>query len=122
MSVRNLETLFAPASVAIVGVNDRPGNVGMVVWRNLKAGGFKGTFDLTSVSNQSDTVEFGLAGAPTLPGFGFSGKPSTTGWGVQRIARAWAELRARSLVRAAWEATAARASRSKRKRASCRPT
>jgi pimeloyl-ACP methyl ester carboxylesterase len=29
---------------------------------------------------------------PTLPGFGFSGKPTTTGWGVERIAQAWAQL------------------------------
>jgi len=27
---------------------------------------------------------------PSLPGFGFSGKPSATGWGVDRIAAAWA--------------------------------
>ena len=26
---------------------------------------------------------------PSLPGFGFSGKPAKTGWGVQRIAGAW---------------------------------
>jgi pimeloyl-ACP methyl ester carboxylesterase len=32
---------------------------------------------------------------PSLPGFGFSGKPATTGWNLQRIARAWAELMAR---------------------------
>ena len=32
---------------------------------------------------------------PTLPGFGFSGKPSETGWGVERIADAWAVLMAR---------------------------
>ena len=32
---------------------------------------------------------------PTLPGFGFSGKPSETGWGVERIADAWAVLLAR---------------------------
>src|SRR5687768_653117 len=32
---------------------------------------------------------------PTLPGFGFSGKPSATGWGVDRIADAWAVLMAR---------------------------
>ena len=32
---------------------------------------------------------------PTLPGFGFSGKPTTTGWGVERIADAWAALMAR---------------------------
>ena len=30
--------------------------------------------------------------APSLPGYGFSGKPGQTGWGVERIARAWAEL------------------------------
>lgn len=32
---------------------------------------------------------------PSLPGFGFSGKPQRTGWGVERIAAAWAELMAR---------------------------
>jgi epoxide hydrolase len=29
---------------------------------------------------------------PSLPGYGFSDKPSRTGWNVQRIARAWSEL------------------------------
>jgi pimeloyl-ACP methyl ester carboxylesterase len=29
---------------------------------------------------------------PSLPGYGFSGKPAITGWGPDRIARAWAEL------------------------------
>ncbi|GGX84442.1 epoxide hydrolase family protein [Streptomyces minutiscleroticus] len=29
---------------------------------------------------------------PSLPGYGFSGKPATTGWTPERIARAWAEL------------------------------
>jgi len=32
---------------------------------------------------------------PSLPGFGWSGKPSEPGWGVARIAAAWAELMAR---------------------------
>ena len=26
---------------------------------------------------------------PSIPGYGFSGKPTTTGWGPERIARAW---------------------------------
>ena len=30
--------------------------------------------------------------APSLPGYGFSDKPSRTGWKVQRIARAWSQL------------------------------
>ncbi len=29
---------------------------------------------------------------PSMPGYGFSGKPTTTGWGPERIARAWAVL------------------------------
>jgi pimeloyl-ACP methyl ester carboxylesterase len=29
---------------------------------------------------------------PSLPGYGFSGKPESTGWGFPRIARAWAVL------------------------------
>ena len=32
---------------------------------------------------------------PSLPGFGFSGKPSTTGWNVARVAEAWEELMVR---------------------------
>src|SRR5437660_1154889 len=29
---------------------------------------------------------------PSMPGYGFSGKPTTAGWGLERIARAWATL------------------------------
>jgi pimeloyl-ACP methyl ester carboxylesterase len=29
---------------------------------------------------------------PSMPGYGFSGRPTETGWGLERIARAWAEL------------------------------
>jgi pimeloyl-ACP methyl ester carboxylesterase len=29
---------------------------------------------------------------PSMPGYGFSGKPNTTGWDPQHIARAWIEL------------------------------
>lgn len=32
---------------------------------------------------------------PSMPGFGFSGKPTGTGWGPEHIARAWAELMTR---------------------------
>ena len=30
--------------------------------------------------------------APSLPGYGFSGKPAVAGWGVPRIAKAWVAL------------------------------
>ena len=32
---------------------------------------------------------------PSPPGYGFSDKPARTGWGIERIARAWIELMAR---------------------------
>jgi epoxide hydrolase len=32
---------------------------------------------------------------PSLPGYGFSGKPARTGWGVEKIARAWDTLMSR---------------------------
>ncbi|MDE3206372.1 MAG: epoxide hydrolase [Acidobacteriota bacterium] len=32
---------------------------------------------------------------PSLPGYGFSDKPAETGWGIERTARAWAELMSR---------------------------
>jgi epoxide hydrolase len=33
--------------------------------------------------------------APSLPGFGFSGKPTEVGWGIERIGAAWTQLMAR---------------------------
>src|SRR5271170_3526166 len=39
-----------------------------------------------SVSDAFDVV------IPSLPGHGFSGKPTAAGWGPERIARAWATL------------------------------
>src|SRR3954466_10638982 len=32
---------------------------------------------------------------PSMPGYGFSGKPTATGWGPERMGRAWAELMSR---------------------------
>lgn len=32
---------------------------------------------------------------PSVPGYGFSGRPASTGWTIHRIARAWVELMAR---------------------------
>lgn len=34
MSIRNLEALFQPASIAVIGASDRAGSVGSVVLRN----------------------------------------------------------------------------------------
>ena len=42
MSVRNLPHLFAPASVAVIGVSAKPGSLGALVLRNITRGGFAG--------------------------------------------------------------------------------
>jgi pimeloyl-ACP methyl ester carboxylesterase len=40
-------------------------------------------------ANASDAFHLVI---PSMPGYGFSGKPDTAGWGPVRIARAWIEL------------------------------
>ncbi|WP_299438186.1 GNAT family N-acetyltransferase [uncultured Rhodospira sp.] len=42
MSTRNLDRLFAPTSVAVIGASNRPKTVGALVMRNLLMGGFQG--------------------------------------------------------------------------------
>ena len=42
MSIRHLDALFAPASVAVFGASERPGSVGGTVWRNLLGDGSSG--------------------------------------------------------------------------------
>jgi acetyltransferase len=42
MSTRNLDHLFEPASVAVIGASPRAGTVGATVWHNLRVGGFTG--------------------------------------------------------------------------------
>ncbi|MBF0305523.1 MAG: GNAT family N-acetyltransferase [Alphaproteobacteria bacterium] len=42
MSVRNLKSLFAPKSVAVIGASMKPHAVGTVLMRNLLQGGFEG--------------------------------------------------------------------------------
>ena len=43
---------------------------------------------------EADASAFHLV-LPTIPGYGFSDKPTNTGWGVDRVAEAWAKLMAR---------------------------
>ena len=42
MTIRHLDSLFAPTSVAVFGASDRPHSVGATVWHNLRTH-FKGT-------------------------------------------------------------------------------
>jgi len=42
MTVRNLEALFRPEAIALIGASNRPRSVGAVLARNLLEGGFRG--------------------------------------------------------------------------------
>jgi acetyltransferase len=42
MTIRNLDRMFTPSSVALIGASDRPDSIGQVVLRNLRSGGFAG--------------------------------------------------------------------------------
>ncbi len=44
------------------------------------------------VAHGADAADAFHVVVPSLPGFGFSDKPTTTGWGVERIATAWITL------------------------------
>ncbi len=60
MTIRNLDALFKPSSIALIGASGRAGSVGALIARNLGRGGFKGTLDLV---NPKGTV---CDGRPTL--------------------------------------------------------
>ena len=64
MSTRNLDRLFAPRSVAVVGASMRPGRAGTAVWENLRGGGFRG--DLWPVNPKYHTI----GGVRCFPGIG----------------------------------------------------
>ncbi|WP_342050135.1 MULTISPECIES: bifunctional acetate--CoA ligase family protein/GNAT family N-acetyltransferase [unclassified Cupriavidus] len=55
MTIRNLDHLFQPASIAVIGASDRPGRVGTTVWNNLRHGGFAGA--LHAVNPRLDRLD-----------------------------------------------------------------
>ena len=46
MSLRNLEAIFAPGSIAIAGASPHAGSIGRVLHENIRAAGFAGRIDL----------------------------------------------------------------------------
>jgi len=63
MTIRNLDFLFNPASVALVGASQRPVSIGAVLSKNLVQGGFKG--DIFPVTPKYKEIE-GLTAYPDL--------------------------------------------------------
>lgn len=52
---------------------------------------FLGVIDELADPKDPDAPAFHVV-APSLPGFGYSDKPDSTGWGTEKIAAAWVEL------------------------------
>ena len=69
MSVRNLDKMFEPRSVALIGAASLPGSVGAVVARNLRRAGFSG--ELTLVDLHAHAIDgmsvYDLAGLSRAP-------------------------------------------------------
>jgi pimeloyl-ACP methyl ester carboxylesterase len=47
---------------------------------------------IEALTNPPDPRDAFHVVVPSLPGYGFSGKPTVPGWGIERIATAWAQL------------------------------
>jgi acetyltransferase len=61
MTTRNLEFMFKPATVALIGASQKPASVGAVLSRNLFSAGFEG--DIFPVNPKYDTIQ----GVRTFP-------------------------------------------------------
>src|SRR5690348_1041346 len=57
----------------------------------------------THGGNASDVFNLVI---PSMPGYGYSGKPTTTGWDLSHIARAWVVLMSVSGTRNSWRKAA----------------
>ncbi|CAB3761057.1 GNAT family N-acetyltransferase [Paraburkholderia solisilvae] len=55
MTVRNLDALFRPKSVAVIGASQRPGSVGAMVWKRLTEDAFTGP--IWAVNPKYDTLD-----------------------------------------------------------------
>ena len=70
MSIRHLDSLFDPASVAVIGASPRPASVGATVWRNLRSGTFGGPVLAVNPKHRQldgETVHARVADLPVVP-------------------------------------------------------
>ena len=68
MTVRNLEYLLKPRSIALVGASAKPGSVGLITARNLRAGGFAGPVWLVNPKYRSIEGQDCYPSISALPG------------------------------------------------------
>ena len=81
MSIRNLDTLFHPESVALIGASERAGSVGQVILRNLRRAGFEGELLLVNphLSTLDETPVYPDVGSlPRAPDLAVIATPPST--------------------------------------------
>jgi acetyltransferase len=81
MTVRNLDYLLKPRSIALVGASSRPGDVGLITARSLKSGGFSGPVWLVNPkygSIDGQDCYPSVAGLPAPPDLGIVATPPET--------------------------------------------
>jgi acetyltransferase len=62
-----LASLFEPASVAIIGASERPGSIGAVLVRNMRAGGYKGRLFFVNPKHDNIFGEVSYATIENIP-------------------------------------------------------
>jgi len=81
MSVRNLDKLFNPGSVALIGATPRPGSVGAVVARNLRSAKFAGEIMFVNPHHRAIDgliVHPNIASLPRAPDLAVIATPAET--------------------------------------------
>ena len=61
MTIRNLDALFDPRSVALIGASPRQGSLGQLLARNMRRAGFRGQIDFVHL--RAEEIE----GQPSYP-------------------------------------------------------
>jgi acetyltransferase len=98
MTIRNLDHLLAPRSIALIGASDREGSLGTLIGRNLREGGFEGRIMLVNpryaeIGGEPCYPE--VARLPEAPDLGVIATPPAT---VPEIVAALGERGARAAV------------------------
>jgi acetyltransferase len=81
MTIRNLDRMLNPSSVALIGASDRPDSIGRVVLQNLRSGGFAGPIGLVNPKHRTigdlpcyESVD----GLPNVPDLAVIATPAST--------------------------------------------
>jgi acetyltransferase len=81
MTIRNLDSLLKPRSVAVIGASPEPGTVGSVLVKNLRTGGFSGPIYLVNPRHaaiEGQAVYSDVGALPEAPGLAVIATPPST--------------------------------------------